>query len=280
MNRICSVILASVLVCAGCASAQGAQDAKPPVDGAHGRQAALNPQSTVDQVLEALERRGQNLRSLRADVKLTELDNATNDSLARSGSFALENRPDGSTRAHVVFDRKIVDKRTSDEKIEYVLDGVNVIDRNYNRKIQTTRQVLRPGEKMNLLKLGEGPFPLPIGQKREHVLKQFYVNKIDSSNDDPANSIHLELTPMEGTSLARKFKSIDTWVNVNDELPLRIKTLDFNGTTERTTDLANVQINADLKDADFALPKIDEKEWNLIFEPLRDSPLPPPDKSK
>jgi hypothetical protein len=35
--------------------------------------------------------------------------------------------------------------------------------------------VLRPGEKVNLLKLGEGPFPLPIGQKRDDVKRQFDV---------------------------------------------------------------------------------------------------------
>ena len=29
--------------------------------------------------------------------------------------------------------------------------------------------MLKPGEKLNLLKLGEGPFPLPIGQKKEDV---------------------------------------------------------------------------------------------------------------
>jgi outer membrane lipoprotein-sorting protein len=131
--------------------------------------------------------------------------------------------------------------------------------------------ILRPGEKMNLLKLGEGPFPLPIGQKRHDVLNQFDVRKIESKPGDPADTVHLELIPKSGTSLARKFKSIDTWVSLPDEMPVRISTLDFTGATERSTDLSNVQINPDLTDADFELPKIDEKEWNLIEEPYQDS---------
>ena len=261
MNRFVINVIVCALGCAGCASAS-AQGVKA--------QAALNQQATVDQVLDALERRGRDLQSLRADVQLTETDTALNDSLGRSGSFALQNRADGSTRAHVVFDKKVVDQKASSEKIEYALADGRLIERNYNRKRQTTRSVLRPGEQMNLLKLGEGPFPLPIGQKRDDVLNQFDVRKIAASHNDPADSIHLELMPKAGTSLARKFKSIDTWVSVSDELPLRIKTLDFNGTTERTTDLANVKINPDLTDADFALPTIDEKDWNLVEEPLRE----------
>lgn len=260
MNRFTISFLVCVFACAGCASAQ---DAKPP--------ASLSQQSSVDQVLDALERRGRDLRALRAEVKLTEMDTTLNDSFVRSGSFALQNRPDGSTRAHVVFDRKVVDEKPISEKIEYALDGGTLIERNYNRKRQTTRSVLRPGERMNLLKLGEGPFPLPIGQKREDVLNQFDVKKVDPAKDDPPDTIQLSLIPKAGTSLARKFKSIDTWVNIADELPMRIKTLDFNGTTERTTDLAKVQVNTDLKDADFALPKIDEKQWNLVEEPLREA---------
>src|SRR5690348_15297685 len=136
MQRFWINVILSVLGCVGCANAQ---DVQP--------QAALNQQSTVDQVLDALEHRGHDLKALRADVKLTETDTALGDSIVRSGSFALQNGADGSTRAHIVFDRKIVDGRTSSEKIEYALEGGKLIDRNYNRKIQSTRQVLRPGEK-------------------------------------------------------------------------------------------------------------------------------------
>ena len=111
--------------------------------------------------------------------------------------------------------------------------------------------------------------PLPIGQRREEVLAQFDVTKVDPAADDPAGTLHLQLVPKPKTSFARKFKSIDAWVKLNDELPVRIKTLDFNGNTERTTDLSNLKINPDLQDADFALPKL-EGDWNLVEEPYND----------
>lgn len=266
--RKLSIVLA-VLIGAGCMASQAEQT--------HGQtsQPAQTSTTGVDAILDALERRGQDLRTLRADVTLSESD-AFGDASSRSGWFALQNRADGSTRAHIVFDRKVVDKKATSEKIEYLLDGGKLIDRNYQRTKQTTRQILRPGEKMNLLKLGEGPFPLPIGQKRDDVLKQFDVQQIDGAKDDPAGTVHLRLIPKERTPLARKFKSIDTWV-AND-LPVRIKTLDRNGETERTTDLANIKINESLKDSDFELPKIDD-HWSLSEESFQDSqPAPARDR--
>jgi len=263
-------IVLSVLIGAGCIATQAdqshAQDGKPrpatpAADVAQGQQAGVDP------ILDALERRGRDLQSLHADVTLTETDAALGGTTSRSGWFALQNRADGSTRAHIVFDRKTVDTKASSEKIEYLLDGGKLIDRNYSRKKQSTRTILRPGEKMNLLKLGEGPFPLPIGQKRQDVLEQFDVQKIALASDDPPGTVHLQLTPKERTALARKFKTIDTWV-AND-LPVRIKTLDRNESTERTTDLANLQINPPLKDADFELPKIDDK-WDIVEESFQE----------
>src|SRR5262249_49430108 len=118
----------------------------------------------------------------------------------------------------------------------------------------------------NLLKLGEGPFPLPIGQKKEDVHAMFEVKKIDAKKDDPADTVHIELTPKAGTRFEKKFKTIDVWVGSKDNMPHRIETLDPNETTIRTTDMSDVQVNPGLGDADFALPKIDEHTWHLHEE--------------
>ena len=220
-------------------------------------------------VLDALDRRGQNLNSLSADVKWTETDPALAVSFTRGGKFWLENRPDGSSRAHALFTRREDGNRVKEEKIEYLLDGPKLIDRNYQRKTQVTRIVLRPGEKMNLLKLGEGPFPLPIGQKREDVYKSFDATKADPSKDDPPGTVHVRLVPKPGTSLANKFKTIDVWVNLEQQLPQRITTLSKNETTEQTTELSNLRLNAGVNDADFQLQPIDDK-WQLVEEAFQD----------
>ncbi len=224
----------------------------------------------VDQILDALDARGTDLKSLSTDVKLTETDSTTGDDVTRTGRFVLQTKPDGSARARVTFVSKTANNRITEEKIEYVLDGPNLIDRVERTKTQVTRQVLKPGEKVNLLKLGEGPFPLPIGQKKEEVHRLFEVKQIPSKPDDPANTVHLQLAPRPGTQFANKFQSIDAWINLADHMPVRIETVEPNGVTVKTTELSNVQINPRLTDADFALPKVDEKDWNLYNEPYRE----------
>ncbi|MGH7179381.1 MAG: LolA family protein [Tepidisphaeraceae bacterium] len=248
-----------LLVLTGCAIAQNTPTDHTP--------APLTQDSSLDAVLDALDARGRDLHSLSADVKMTETDAGLGASSARSGHFWLMTLPDGSTRARALFDRKTQDDRTTEEKIEYVFANGKLIDRNYARETQVTRLVLKPGEKMNLLKLGEGPFPLPIGQKRQDVCENFDVSKIAPSSGDASNMLHVRLIPKSGTSLARKFKSIDVWVDPSDQLPKRIETVDQNETERRRTDLSDVAINTKLNDADLEPGKVPNlSKWNLVDE--------------
>jgi outer membrane lipoprotein-sorting protein len=212
---------------------------------------------------------------------MVETDQAIGDETTRTGHVWLDNRNDGATRFRATFDRKEENKKVTDEKIEYVLDGGKLIDRNYKKTTQVTRTVLQPGEKMNLLKLGEGPFPLPIGQKKEDVYAQFDVKKLEPKQGDPPDTVKIELIPKPGTSLARKMKYIDVFVNTHDELPQRFETLDSNESTVRTTDLKNLKLNGPVTDADFTLPKVDEKNWNLVDEAFQgNGPTPSPSQGR
>ena len=86
--------------------------------------------------------------------------------MTRTGTAIYQATAPGEARMRITFDQRIQEGAVQAQKIEYLLAGGWLIDRNYTRKIEVNRQVLRPGEKVNLLKLGEGPFPLPIGQKK------------------------------------------------------------------------------------------------------------------
>ena len=231
----------------------------------------LTADASVDQVLDALDVRGRNLEQFVADVTLTEVDEATQLESQRTGRVWYQKRA-GNDRIRVTFDKKAQGKFDRDERLEYLLDGGWLVDRDYRRSIEVKRQVLRPGEKINLLKLGEGPFPLPIGQPKEDVLKQFEVSKGDPALGGPKGAPHVALKPREGTRLARKFAQIDVWVDPQTQMPVRIDALDANETTRRTTELRNVRVNPNpaLGERDFALPKIDENKWELHAEPYED----------
>lgn len=229
--------------------------------------AQLTKDSSIDQILDALDARGQGLTSFVATVSLSDADAGLGDASSRTGKVWYQ--AGDSPRLRITFDKRVANGRAVDEKVEYLLKGPDLIERTYRTKTQVTHHVLKPGEKLNLLKLGEGPFPLPIGQKKEDVHAMFEVKKVDAKGTDPANTVHLQLLPKAGTRFERKFKTLDVWVDMKDSMPRRIETLDRNETSVRTTDLSEVQINARLADADFTLAGI-AGDWNLSEGALPD----------
>lgn len=238
--------------------------ANPPSTPSNPQPVELTPSASVEQILQALHQRGDGLESLSADVKLTEIDDL-GDSIVRTGRVLLLD-PYGQTLFRATFNTRQVENRRYEEKIEYVLaDGV-LLERNYPRKIQVRRQVLRPGERMNLLKLGEGPFPLPIGQHPEEVLRQFEVQRIDEPQSHVPQTIQLRLVPQPGTQLDRRFARIDVWVDLKDHMPRVIETVDGRETTTRRTELSHLAINPRLTSSDFELERIDESTWRLHDE--------------
>jgi outer membrane lipoprotein-sorting protein len=250
-----------------------AQPASPMINpvGPTADSAALPPNATVDDVLDALHDRGQNLREFVADVELAEVDTIMSSSSKRIGKVWFQTKSNGDAKLRVRFDQRVVGERPPQSEVkEYLLDEGWLTDRDYRAKNETRYQIARPGEKVNLFQLGKGPFPLPIGQEKKAVLDLFEVTKVPPGKDDPANSIHLQLKPKEKTDFERKFSTIDVWVDVNTKMPVRIETMDRNQTTVRTTDLKNLQVNPNpgLKDADFALQVIDADGWNRHEEPF------------
>jgi outer membrane lipoprotein-sorting protein len=222
----------------------------------------------VQQALDALYKRGQDLKDFAAEVRLTETDALGSDTV-RVGRVLYQLKGNGDARIRVAFDRKKLSGQMIKQRIEYLLDDGKLVDQNYDTKLQVTRQVLKPGQRLNPLKLGEGPFPLPIGQEPAEVQKMFEVTTRPPAKDDPAETTHVILKPKAGTRFANKFQSIDVYVDKKTNFPDRIETVDRDGTTVRTTDLSNIQINQGLKDGDFQLPP-PGKDWGVRDEELTD----------
>ncbi|MCY2953254.1 MAG: hypothetical protein NTU53_14935 [Planctomycetota bacterium] len=245
MNSLISFFF-FVLLLLGCSCAVAQSPAPAP----------LSASSPLDQILDALDARGRNLNDFFADVSLSQSDTLGSGVSTLSGKVFYQSKPDADARMRVAFDtRKVGAKIDKDSRLEYLLDKGWLVEQDYKHKVQVDRQVLKPGQKINLLKLGEGPFPLPIGQSRADVLKMFDVKKIELAKDDPADTVHVQLNPKPGTQFERKFKSIDVWVDLKTNFPCRIETLDRNQTEVRTTDLSNIQVNHGLEARQFALDK-------------------------
>lgn len=247
---------------------QNAEPAARAQAGSAAAAAPLSPASSVDQVLDALDARGHNLQSFVADVTLAEEDTSLAFGSTRTGRVWYQARGD-NPRIHVIFDQKIDGKRKFPEKVEYLLQDGWLTDRDYQKKIEVRRQVLRPGQKANLLKLGEGPFPLPIGQKREEVLKQFTATKGTPAKDDPPGTAHVQLKPREQSEFKSRIGTMDVWVDPQTNFPAKIEVVDPDGAKVRTTVLKNLRVNPQppIGDAEFALPAV--QGWDLHDEPFQ-----------
>jgi outer membrane lipoprotein-sorting protein len=238
---------------------------------AHG--APLTVDSAVDDILAALDARGDNLQTLVADVSKSESDASLGEDPEtadkRIGRVVYEKRPDGDVRIRASFSEVQSGETSRRERIEYVLSRGELIDRNYRGRVEITRVLNRAGEKLDLFQLGKGPFPLPIGQAREDVHAQFMVTKIAPADGDPENTVHLRLTPKPESRLSRDFASIDVWVDLTDHLPRRVETLNPTGTTLTRTTMNNVKLNEPVKDQDFELEKIDPDRWQISREAMQ-----------
>ena len=245
--------------------------------------AALSATSGVDDLLEALDRGGRDLRNLAATVKLTEIDNDTADSVVRVGRVAMQRDAGGQVTFLVVFNGVQTNADAPDEpmqirpeKIAYLLRGDELIDRNYRTTTEVRRKLPPAQAGRDLLKLGEGPFPLPIGQPKEEVRGEFDVREVDPSKPAenelrepaPPGTRRLRLTPKADSPLSKDFSWIEIDVLLATGLPAKVITLNQTGSEARVTDLRNLRINADLPADALALEEIDKSSWNTRYEDM------------
>src|SRR5215211_7401378 len=134
--RLFTGFIASVAIvgCAVAAEPQQKPQQQPPAANAPAQPApnqpgapapggSLSPDSTVDQILDALDARGRNLKAFSADVALTEGDATLGNTVTRHGKSIYQDR-EGNPRLRVVFENRESDGKVFDEKVEYLLaDG-------------------------------------------------------------------------------------------------------------------------------------------------------------
>ncbi len=229
----------------------------------------LSADADVPKVLDALQKAGADLKNFGAKVDMADNDPVTGEKTVRKGDVWYQRRAGDNDRMRVELPVVVRDKKIyRDEKIEYKLEDGWLWDRTYKNKTEVKRQVLKPGEKINVLKLGEGPLPLPIGQDPAEVQKQFTVTKVASVKEDPAATVHVKLVPTETNQQFKgKFKSIDVFVDEKSGFPSRIDTVDPSGAKKSTT-LTDLKVNDPaMSDKVFDLPEI--KDWNQTTEQLK-----------
>lgn len=134
---------------------------------------------TVGDLLDALETADAGIDTFQARVMYDRIMRLQGDRIVRIGGLAFrvdEPAKDGNPARRtfsVLFDQTFVGNVLRTEPRHMVFDGEWLVEKNDADKTFVARQVTRPGEPIDPLRLGEGPMPLPIGQRKEDILSRF-----------------------------------------------------------------------------------------------------------
>ena len=233
-------------------------------DGPPGKPPERHPSDTDAQVavvLDRLEKAGQDIRDLRCAVTYHVLDEIGDDEFTKYGQIRFK-KADPNPMFLIWFDKCVQDGEVSRRKEWYQFDGRWFSEAKQATKSIIRREVLHPGEKIAPFRLGEGPFPVPFGQKKSDILESFEVALVAASAEDPPGSKHLQLTPKPKTSMADKWVRIDLFVLKDLGLPGKI-IAEERGTartiTSAFTDLDKSSINTGFAASEIRLPKETDK---------------------
>lgn len=252
--------------------------------------------TTADQLLDALETADAGLHTLTADIRYDRVFEIAGDRQIRDGSLVYvdsrgEDPDETGGRKFAIHIRsvQIGDRKEGDDR-QLIFDGEWFVERVDSQKLFTKRRTARPGEKFDPLRLGEGPFPLPIGQKKADIVKRYDVELLPAAeglvSNDPDNAVaqkaleafvngcyQLKLTPKPDIIESEELKEIRLWYRPGTgaageptQLPRMAGTINRAGDVT-LVQLVNVKVNEPVDPASISTtpPKGD---WHVQIDDL------------
>jgi hypothetical protein len=232
----------------------------------------------VDDLLTRLESAANDLRDFSAGIAYERFDALLEETERRFGRLVVDGQGKERKLA-LLFDEFIDGSGRADRTRDHwlFLDGW-LIEINEKSKTVFERQVAPPGSTFDPLKLGEGPFPIPLGQPKAEVLKQFAVEAIGTSDAPLLKSLPpghgLRLVPREETDFAKETAAIEAWYEPETLSPLGLVIRQRNGDSLAVRLVKPVR-NGGLSEADrglLARPAVDPTQWSIDRRPLAENP--------
>ena len=234
----------------------------------------------ADALLTAVERTADSLRDFRANITLETTDDVTGDTERRLGQlvFVQEEGKPATRRFAVVFEKFIDGSGRMDERpVRYIYADGWLTEADFKQRTLVRRQLARAGEQYDPLKPGEGPVPLPIGQRRADVLARFDASLATA----PDSTILLKSArPMIGVRLKPKPGMADrdlveasVWYDAQSLVPVGVEAQRKSGRT--IVSLRDATMNGGIDDAQRALLSLAEKVttgWRVDERPLAVAP--------
>ena len=226
------------------------------------------PGDRIDGILTRLKERSDGLKDIRCKVKFVEDDRINLSKRTKLGTILFmitETNP----RFLIHFERSEVDGVLGKQEW-YLFDGRWLYEVLERIQQVTKREMARPGEELDFFNLETAPFPLPFGQKKEAILRHFYVTLEPPAAGDPPNTDHLVCVPKSESSLYRKYDKLEFFVLKDVHLPGRVIVTKNDGLELNTadfSDLSEKSINTGVGDKAFAHPAA-WKKYDVVVEEL------------
>jgi hypothetical protein len=115
----------------------------------------------------------------------------------------------------------------------HAFDGCWYTEVQSRTKTYVRREVRKPDDPGNPYKVGQGIFPLPFGQKKSDILKEFEARLAPPAATDPPGTDHVLLTPHSGTQSGQNYKELDFWIDRSGPtagLPTKVRVAKIDGT--------------------------------------------------
>ena len=254
------------------APASATQPASAPATPA--TQAALDPE--IDKILTRLEEREVQDLQARLTWRLQYVIDP--DATVKTGELWYQ-KAEPVGKFLIRFQQVISGTRKDKVDERHMFDGLWYVELQSKGETCTRREIRRPGDPWNPYKVGEGIFPMPFGQKKADILREFAVERIEPGQDDPPATDRLRLTPRAGTRSGESYKELDLWISREGPAagaPVKVQVAKKDG-TGKVNSTITITFDDPKLNQGFSSGVFDIKcppGWHEIKEPL-DSGAPP-----
>ena len=241
----------------------------------HQEQVVTARDPEVERILDLVDKQSLRLENYRGRISMETYDDLADETERRFGRVWLVApvRGNPATRqAAVVFDRLVESSGRIREKTEHWVyrDGI-LSDYDHEAKRLVRRRIVEAGDRRDPLRLGEGPIPIPIGQRKSDIMAAFEVSLAGPVPErlarKPEGVVGLRLVPKPGTKMEKDgdMTMIDYWIRSTDGEPVAIEVL------EKDRDRVAIRFlesafNADLDDDAqrwLIAPEVDPATWRI-----------------
>jgi len=205
------------------------------------------PESDVDRVLKLAQKAGETTKAFQADFEYNLYEEMIDENEWRTGFMAYRKPAEAAVQ---FTDRP--------ENESWRFDGRVLTEDRPKQKQRYVHIVRKPQDPpLDILDVGQMPFPQPFGGQREKLLKNYTVTyqgaeqlevwkrpKIKPEDAAPPEKKmeHLQLVPKAGSDAAKNYTKVDFWIDPTDGIVRQLRTVDKN---ERilTVRFKNVKLN-------------------------------------